>query len=497
MSQIIVCGLGQVGFRIVSLLLRLGESVTVVTMGSREEFEEIILDMGARIISGDARADKHLRDAGISSADTVIACVDNDLTNIEIALDATRLNPKCKVVVRLFDQNLGARLEESLGIHRALAMSAISAPAFASAALGERIRGSFFWRGETFVILSTPTNEPETALLIKDGAIEIEREEDCARLLCTQKSFLETCNVNVRPRQKVSHLLNLKRGIHILGLFWQTTPKVLKGVAALILALSIVSVFVFQIGMKLSPVDALYFVITTLTTTGYGDISPKDSATWLKLYGCFLMLLGSASVATLYSIITDFIVTVRFDQVLGRHRAASSEHVIVVGLGNVGYRTIVAIKELGGSVVAVDLNPNTEFRGLLDHKTPFVAGDARDTDTLELAGITQATAVIAATDDDAVNLSIGLTAKSMKQDVRTVLRLFDGDLASKIQSSLKVDAALSASRLAAPGFVGAALFEDALFCYVADNKFIALRKPELGEPIVVSSRTLAPGGADY
>ena len=33
-------------------------------------------------------------------------------------------------------------------------------------------------------------------------------------------------------------------------------------------------------------VDALYFVVTTATTTGYGDISLKDTPDWLKLFGC-------------------------------------------------------------------------------------------------------------------------------------------------------------------------------------------------------------------
>src|SRR5262249_14131371 len=146
--------------------------------------------------------------------------------------------------------------------------------------------------------------------------------------------------------------------------------------------LCVVSVFVFQIGMRLLPVDAVYFVVTTVTTTGYGDITPKDAGIWLKIYGCFLMMLVSASVATLYSIVTDFSVSVRLDQIVGRHRAASSEHVIVVGLGNVGYRTIAEIRALGAEVVAVDLNPNAEYRGMLDSKTPFIAGDGRDADTL-------------------------------------------------------------------------------------------------------------------
>jgi len=474
MSHIIVCGLGQVGFRVAHLLRRLGEDVTVITMGSREEFVETIKIAGAEVIEGDARADRHLIDAGVKHASAVIACVDNDLTNLEIALDVRRLNPDARVVARLFDQALGRRLEESLGIHRAIAMSAAASPAFANAAFSESIRCAFSADSGRFVVLSLPKTEPVPPL-----SMFLEADHDSTRYLIDQRAVLKQ-TLPVRGSRRNA----IKRMIQMVGIIWTTTPLLLRRIATALFTLIVVSVFVFQVGMHLSPLDSIYFVITTLTTTGYGDITLKDATPWMKMYGIFLMLVGSASFATLYSIITDFMVTVRFDQLLGRHRTTSAEHVIVVGLGSVGYRTVVALEEFGGQVVAIDVNSNTEYRGLLKPNIPFVGGDARDAETLELAGIERATAILAVTGDDAINLSVTLAAKGMNPKIRTVLRCFDASLATKIQDSLHIDSALSASRLAAPIFVGNLLFEDANHCYVAGNKFVVIRMRPDGTPDV-------------
>ena len=444
-----------------------------------------IQEAGARLVRGDARADKNLIAAGIDKAEALVACVDGDLTNIEICLDAVRLNPECRVVARLFDQDLGQRLEESVGIHRTLAMSALAAPAFATAALGERIRGSFRHQGIGYFVMAPGAAEDRERLL-RAGAKEVDGDPS-GSLLCTQIAFIGESRVGRSQRRRERERFSLARTLKLAAVLWGTVPKVLRVVSLTILTLSIISVLVFQYGMHLTPIDALYFVVATLTTTGYGDISAKEADLWLKLYTCFLMLLGSAAVATFYSIITDFIVTVRFDQIYGRHKTTSAEHVIVVGLGNVGFRTVRALRQLGGEVVAVDLDHGTDYRGLLDADTPFIGGDARDADTLELAGIHRATAVVSVTDDDAINLSVGLIAKSLNPKVRTVLRLFDGDLASKIQASVKVDAALSGSKISAPSFVGAALHPEALFCYTSGDRFIAIVEED-GE--IVSRSTM-------
>lgn len=506
MPKVIVCGLGQVGFRVALLLRRMGREVNVITIPGREEFQHIVEASGARVLIGDARSDARLQEAGIATSGALIACADNDLANIEIALDALRLNPSIRVVVRLFDQNLAKRIEQNIGIHKALAMSLLSAPAFASAAVGEEVHGSFEYGGRTMIVGETD-GSPELAEMARLGILGVLKRTNgaadlyfpdpgaCAdpfgrfEVVCPKDEFLKLNGIEspkpLAPSQSAKKSMkSLSPGqyLRFIKAIWANTPKQLKGVAYMILALAFVSVIIFQVGMKLSPVDAFYFVTTTLTTTGYGDLTPKDSAPWLKLYGCFLMLVGSAAVATLYSIVTDFIVSTRFDQVLGRQQVASDDHCIVVGLGNVGYRTTLELKNMGLEVVVVDNDPNVEYRGLLDKTIPFIVGDARDIETLERAGIYKATAVISTTNNDAVNLSIGLTVKEANSRARTVVRLFDPDFANKVQSSLNVDNAMSATKIAAPSFVGAGVFPDAVLCCVIGQHLCAFRSNPNGTP---------------
>ncbi|HWA84452.1 MAG TPA: NAD-binding protein, partial [Fimbriimonadaceae bacterium] len=215
---------------------------------------------------------------------------------------------------------------------------------------------------------------------------------------------------------------------------------------------------------------------TTLTTTGYGDISVKDSSVWMKIYACLLMIVGSAAVATLYSLITDFIVTSRFNEMMGRSAVRSHEHVIVVGLGTVGYRTAIALSEMGAEVAVADLQTDPGLRKLLPPEIAFISGDGRDSDTLELAGISTAQAVVSMTGDDAQNLSIGLTAGSLNPGCRVVVRLFDADLAEKIETSMGISRAMSASRISAPTFVSAALCDDAVYSYVSGDHFVIVRE---------------------
>ncbi len=476
------------GYRVCKLLLGLSQPLVVVTLPGRDDLLDEIRQHGVEIILGNARNESVLRQARLADARAIIACTSNDLTNIEIALDARRLMPKLRVVVRMFDQILARRLEEAIGIDRALAMSALSAPAFASASLGETIHGSFDWDGNEYVIGALePELVDEASPLIASGRLHqvggTDQHGDPIEVVCHQSDFLrlkklitpDLLHEKARTSSIARVVENWLYGLSHMRDILRSAPRQIRGLMGLIVVLVVVSVFIFWWGMRLSPVDAIYFVVTTVTTTGYGDITPRDAQAWLKVYACLLMILGSAAVATLYSIITDFVVASRFERALGRQRVPQSGHVVVVGLGNVGLRTTLELHRMGVKVVAVDLNLEADRQSSLPADVPFVQGDGRDMATLERSGIKGAVALVAATEDDTVNLSVGLSARQINPGIRTVLRLFDGEFATKVQSALQVDVALSASRIAAPTFVGAALFDGAIKCYVNRDEFYVIR----------------------
>ena len=90
--------------------------------------------------------------AGIEDARALIACTDADLTNMEIALDAREIRPDMRIVLRLFDQRLAAKITKGFDIQLAFSAAALAAPAFAAAAaVDPTVRNSFYVHDRLYV----------------------------------------------------------------------------------------------------------------------------------------------------------------------------------------------------------------------------------------------------------------------------------------------------------------------------------------------------------
>ncbi|NJP06541.1 MAG: hypothetical protein HC837_13395 [Chloroflexaceae bacterium] len=64
------------------------------------------------------------------------------------------------------------------------------------------------------------------------------------------------------------------------------------------------------------------------------------------------------------------------------------DHVIVCGLGRIGYRVMMQLLQAGYDVVVVDINRESKFlTQALNLRVPVIYGDARDPDILEQAGV--------------------------------------------------------------------------------------------------------------
>ena len=91
---------------------------------------------------------------------------------------------------------------------------------------------------------------------------------------------------------------------------------------------------------------------------------------------------------------------------------------------------------------------------------------------------------------------MGLSAKSLRPGLRTVVRLFAADLASKVQRGLRVDAALSAAHIAAPSLV-AAVIDGAQEAFEAEGYLLSLCAHTVGADWDgMSAAELAETGVD-
>lgn len=151
-KHVIVCGMGKVGYRVTQELLNFGREVVAVELNSEGRFVEKAQGLRIPVIIADARRSTNLIRAGVERADAIIPCTDDELTNLDIALDAREINPHIKVVMRMFDADLARRIEKGFGIHTAFSTSALAAPIFAAAAMRVDVKHSFYI-GDALLIL--------------------------------------------------------------------------------------------------------------------------------------------------------------------------------------------------------------------------------------------------------------------------------------------------------------------------------------------------------
>ncbi len=138
-NHVIVCGLGRIGLRVVTRLIEAGYEVVVIEQSFQSRFVARALGMHVPVIVGDASEALALRQAGLTRARAVIADINNDQLNIEIALAARSLRPGMRVILRAFNEDLDRNLEKIFGPDSAFSHSALAAPTLAAAAISREI----------------------------------------------------------------------------------------------------------------------------------------------------------------------------------------------------------------------------------------------------------------------------------------------------------------------------------------------------------------------
>ena len=534
-DHLIVCGFGQVGYRVAQLLLALGEPFVILSREVRSEWGDFIEQSDIRLIQGDARAESCLREAGIETAKGILIVTSHDLVNIQIASDAQRLNPKIGLIVRVFDRDLAERIGREMGIRDVLSPALLTAPVFIAAAMGEEMLRSFTIGGCDIDILRMTVTD-------KTPGIGEMLDEFCARrdlvplALLHGKSTPATSNSSLaslpqnasilspliaadaadihlqRPLAEGDELVvatvgavteRLRKGGYLPAPVLPTASKAPNVFRALgnqawkiietplralrrgpilmkiafyaLLAFIALSIAVFHFALPLDWIDSLYFVVSIITTVGFGDFNLHSAAWWLKLFGCFVMFSGAALVAIVFGLMTDFIVSARVDQALGRRQSHLRGHLVVVGLGDTGSRVIESLRRMKQPVIAIERQMDQEAAPGLTDDLYVIVGDANRPRILEQANVAQARAIIVTTANDLDNVRIAHQAERLQPRIRSVVRITDSLLASKLVDSLNIDRAINAAETAAATFVGCTINKHTEHGFLLGSRLFLLR----------------------
>ena len=133
-----------------------------------------------------------------------------------------------------------------------------------------------------------------------------------------------------------------------------------------------------------------------------------------------------------------------------------SQHIVLVGLGHLGFRVMSQLHQMDQDVVVIELKPTAELVASARLKgVPVLENDGAQEAVLEAAGIRRARSIILCTQNDSLNLQIAVKARSMNPSIQVVVRIFDDDFAHALQEQFGFTA-LSATGMAAPAFAAAA-----------------------------------------
>lgn len=141
-NHVILCGLGNVGFRVLTELMRLKQEVVIVDWETDKDLVDRAKGDGAKIINRNLKDETALEEANIGEAKSVIICTGNDLLNMEVALNARERRPEIPIVMRMFDQKLAQKISHAFNIRIAFSSAELAAPVFAAAAIARSVFGS-------------------------------------------------------------------------------------------------------------------------------------------------------------------------------------------------------------------------------------------------------------------------------------------------------------------------------------------------------------------
>jgi len=171
--------------------------------------------------------------------------------------------------------------------------------------------------------------------------------------------------------------------------------------------------------------DALYMTITTTTTVGFREVHPLSNNG--QLFTIFVILFGVGVALYILTTVVQTVVEGELAEALGARRmkariAGLRDHYILCGFGRVGDKIASEFADRNVPFVIVESNPEAVDRANR-HGYLVIDGDATQDEILNEAGIRHARVLMAASDSDAGNTYITLTAKALRPDLYVVARV--------------------------------------------------------------------------
>jgi voltage-gated potassium channel Kch len=349
-------------------------------------------------------SDPAIRTALRPDVQTVVVISKDDHVSLRSALVVEGVRPGVALVVTVFDRDVAIRLESSVRNVRVISMADIVVPSIAAAFL-DHSPLSLHRTAVGYKAVRSGSEGPEIVPL------DLPRHGLGTRLARTIAAL-------VRPFELSAKILLTG----LVGFF-------------AILALDALMTMAF---LHESLIEAVYTACKTIVTVG-SNPHVDDGPDWFRLFSAAMMLAGLAFTALFTAGVVNRLIDRRLVALAGRRVAPRRDHVIVVGLGQVGLRLCLLLRELGTPVLAIESNRHADYIARAkDYGIPVVVGRGGSLHLLKRVSTSRARALAAVTSDEIENIAIVVSALTCRGDLRTLLRAGRGEMMSETRSLLKL-----------------------------------------------------------
>jgi len=218
--------------------------------------------------------------------------------------------------------------------------------------------------------------------------------------------------------------------------FQEVSNKTIQLAIFLFLAIILSGTFGYIYLEDLKPIDAFFMTVITISTVGFREVEPLSDIG--KIFTSGLIFFSLGSLAWIGSTMARFVFDGELKQYLKTYRVDKKivklkDHAIIVGYGRNGEQAAMELRDHGIEFVIIDKRENVISRIREDANLLYIRGDATHEEILKHAGVDRARALIATTPNDADNVFVALTAKSMNPALRIVSRASEMESITKLK----------------------------------------------------------------
>ncbi len=246
----------------------------------------------------------------------------------------------------------------------------------------------------------------------------------------------------------------------------------------------------YMIIERMTMFDALYMTIITITTVGFGEVSPLSAPG--RAFTALLIVTGVVTATTALGNATSILLGQHLWQSLRERRmigklAAMRGHYIICGYGRMGKQVVRDLQARAQPFVIIEKDLSSREL-LLNSETPHLIGDATDDEILRRAGILSARGLVTALDSDSDNIMTVLSARELKPDLLVVARATNSEAERKLRRA-------GADRVISPWQAGGHRMAVALLKPAVHDFIDLLLHPESEHGTELGQIVIEPGSA--